>query len=102
MMTTEGEVLALEGMSRAVNAADPRWVPMARWVLEQYIAHGQPFTADDVWGFLTDLNVHTSEPRALGAIIKCAAQDGRIRRVGYVQSSRKQRHAAPIAQWVKA
>lgn len=101
-MSTEGDVLALEGMSRAVQAADPRWVPMARWVLQQYVAHGQPFTADDIWNFLADLNVHTPEHRALGAIIKTAAQAGEIRCVGYVKSSRKQRHSAPVAQWVKA
>ncbi len=99
---TSGEVLALEGMSRAINAADPRWHGLARWTLEQFIAKGRPFTSEDILDLLDEMSVSTKDRRALGGIIRSARDNGEILMVGYVRSQRPSRHAAPVAQWVKA
>lgn len=102
VMTT-AEVEAEIGMATAHNAADVRWVKLARWWIEQYAAHGKPFTAEDILNSLADISVDTAERRALGSIMRGAARDGLIRPTGqWKAGTRVQSHSRPNREWVGA
>ncbi len=98
---TTGEVLAQEGMDRAVNAADLRWVQLARWWVEQWSAQRRTFTSDDLLLALASLNLDTAERRALGGVVRTAHRDGLIKPTGgYVPASRAEAHCRPCREWV--
>lgn len=64
------------------------------------IASPEPFTAEDVRDMIPD---HAPEPHSanvLPAVMSGARAAGRIRAVGYTQSSRASRHAGVIRIWV--
>lgn len=58
------------------------------------------FTADDVWEEFEKRPPRglSSDPRALGGVLKIMAKEGFIRATGSWQPS-KRRHAAPIMVW---
>ena len=88
---------ALEAaLDRVDAAAPPDWKNTASAVLARLAGTGEPFTADDIWAAVD----HPPEPRALGALIRSAAQAGRIRRVGWRTSARPECHCRPVAMWV--
>lgn len=87
---------ALEAALARVDAGAPaEWKDAARAVLARLAASGEPFTTDDVWALVA----HPPEPRAIGALIRTAAQAGRIRRVGWKVSERPECHCRPVAMW---
>lgn len=99
-MMTEGEVLALEGQDRAVNAANIKFLRLARWRIEQWSSQRTTFTADDLLLALAELDVHTTENRALGGVIRTAHRDGLIAPTGrYLPSTRAVSHARPCREW---
>lgn len=77
------------------SAAPPDWLWSARNLIERLAATGEPFTTDDVWQALPQ----PPEPRAIGALIRAAAKAGKIRRVGWRESSRPECHRRPVAMW---
>lgn len=88
-------------MDRAVQAADSKFVWMARWWIEQWSAQRKTFTADDLLIALASLNVSTSENRALGGVVRTAHRDGLIAPTGrYVPTTRPESHARPAREWV--
>lgn len=97
---TQGEVLAQLGMDTAANAANPKFVVMARWWIEQWSAQRRSFTADDLLVALDSLNVSTRENRALGGVVRRAVNDGLIVATGrYIPSTRPESHARPCREW---
>lgn len=96
----QGDLLADEGMARAEAGADEGWLRAAKHVVWQLIREGQPFTTDVVWYRLEALGVSTSEPRALGAVIKAASAGGFLRSTGvYDKSTRPECHSRPVLRW---
>lgn len=92
-----GRALRDQGVARANGAADAEWKAAAVWALDELIAEGNDFTADDIWvrvGFKPD------EPRALGGILTAASKRGLIRQTGERRpSARPEHHAFPMAVW---
>lgn len=87
---------ALEAaLARVEASAPPAWKNAAQAVLERLAGTGEPFTSDDIWAAIG----HPPEPRALGALIRTAAQAGRIHRVGWRISTRPACHCRPVAMW---
>lgn len=85
-----------EALCRVEANAPADWKNSAEALLSALAASGIPFTADDIWKTLPQ----PPEPRALGAIIRAAARDGRIRRMGFMQSVRACCHQRLVAVWV--
>ena len=97
MAAAETGKRALEAALAQVDAHAPAdWKNAASAVLARLAGTGAPFTADDIWAAVD----HPPEPRALGALIRSAAQAGRIRRVGWRTSARPECHCRPVAMWV--
>ena len=57
------------GIQKAGVSADPQWRRVAKQIVREIAAEGNPFTSDDLWKRLDKEHVHTHEPRALGAIM---------------------------------
>jgi hypothetical protein len=92
-----------EAIARVDRNADDAWKACAETVVLHLARMRPTFTADDVWAYLTaHHDVSTHEPSALGAVITRLARQKKIRKIGYTQSARKARHAAPIAVWSAA
>jgi hypothetical protein len=86
----------LEAALAQVEANAPTdWKNAAAAVLARLAATGEPFSTDDIWAALEQ----PPEPRAIGALIRAAAQAGKIRRVGWRTSSRPECHSRPVAMW---
>lgn len=68
-------------------------------VMTILLIHDQ-FTADDIWveADKRKINGFSSDPRALGGLLKMMAKERLIRPTGHWQPSRR-RHAAPIMVW---
>ena len=99
--TTQGDLLAQEAIGQAEQNADKAWLDTARRVVWQFIKEGQPFTTDLVWERLDALDVHTHEPRALGAVMRSAARAGFLTNTGsYFKSTRPECHSRPVPLWL--
>jgi hypothetical protein len=58
------------------------------------------FTADDLHVLEKEIELHNRDSRVIGAILKSFERQGKIRKVGYVKSKRKETcHGRPILQW---
>lgn len=81
--------------------ADPAWLEMAAFGVQQLAASRDVFTTDDVWEWLdrnTPLRPH--EPRAMGAVMRKGAAAGVIQASGvYEQSRREECHNRPVMVW---
>lgn len=88
---------------RAINLAgafaDRDWYSEAEAAVNVLIKKGQDFDSDEIWRLLSHFDVSTKEPRALGAIMRGYARDGKIINVGYRKSTRPECHRRPIAIW---
>ena len=86
-----------EAIARVERGAGD-WVQRARDAATMVALARFDFTTDDVWDALGD--DRPTEPRALGAVMKQLAGEGRIRATGeYRKSSRVDCHARPVAVW---
>jgi hypothetical protein len=92
----EGEKRRDQAIRRVGDAAEP-WTQYAVDVIGLVSLARFDFTSDDVWAAL---DVKPSEPRALGAAMKAAANRGIIFPTGeYRKSGRPECHARPLAVW---
>jgi DNA-binding GntR family transcriptional regulator len=97
----QGDLLAQAAIQEAEDHADQAWLNAAQRIVHELVQAGEPFTTDDVWDRLDRMDVHTHEPRALGAVMRHAARTGLIVNSGlYCKSSRAQNHARPIPRWI--
>lgn len=100
MTAEQGDLLANAAIQQAGDNADPEWTALAHATLRYVASLGAEFTTDDIWLRLEFRNIHTHEPRAMGAVMRAAVRDGLIEKTGaYVESSRPQSHARPIPVW---
>lgn len=74
------------------------WVHADR-AMGKLIRAGEPFTADDFAGLMRDTEARPRTPNSIGSIFRTYATAGRIRRVGYRQSTQKRRKGGVIAVW---
>ena len=87
-----------EAVRRVERAAPEAWMQAARDATVQVALSRFDFTTDDVWAALGDET--PPEPRAMGAVMKALAGEGRIRATGeYRKSVRVECHARPVAVW---
>ena len=94
-MTTN--TLATEGMTRAVNAADPRVVVTIDAAIERAIASGEPFSANDI----RDQFATTQSKGLVGARVNSYAnrKSSGMVKVGSVPSNLDSTHGKEIAVW---
>ena len=88
-------------ITKVERHADPAWLQMADFAVQQLCRTEAEFTTDDVWEWL-DRNTHLRphEPRAMGAVMRKAAVVGLIEATQrYVQSRRDECHGRPVAVW---
>lgn len=96
----QGDLLAAQAIEQVEEHADSEWMTAAKHVLWKIIQHGEDFTTDLMWERLNAMDVHTHEPRAMGAVMRAAARAGLIATTGeYVKSSRPDCHSRPIPVW---
>lgn len=90
--------LSMEDAIFLVHAnAHQEWKVEAEQVVRHLCSTKQFFTADDV---LERITSHTTDNRALGAVMQNAAKAGLIRSTGrYEQSRLPIRHKRPVCLW---
>jgi hypothetical protein len=87
-----------EAIARVEANAPERWLQRAHDTVQLIALARFDFTTDHVWDALGD--DRPAEPRALGAVMKAMARDGKIRATGeYRKSERADCHARPVAVW---
>lgn len=94
------DALRDDAIDRVEAATDLDWWTAATTVTRQLSQSHKFFTTDDVWFALRELQVHTPEPRAMGAVIRFARSHGWILPTGvWVRSRRPACHSRPISRW---
>jgi hypothetical protein len=87
-----------EAIARVQANAPESWLLRARNTVALVSLSRFDFTTDDVWEVMGD--DRPFEPRALGAVMKGMAREGKIRATGeYRKSDRVDCHARPVAVW---
>jgi len=87
-----------EAIARVEAHAPEGWLQRAHDKVQLVALARFDFTTDQVWDALGE--DRPAEPRALGAVMKAMARDGKIRATGeYRKSSRVDCHARPVAVW---
>jgi hypothetical protein len=87
-----------EAVTRVERGTDPQWMENALGVVKALAARGVPFTTDEVWATVGDWT--TTEPRALGAVMRRAQREGFARpTAGYRPSVRPECNARPVRVW---
>ena len=87
-------------MSQAAVLTDLEWESDARTALETLAGTGRPFTAFDLTEHAELRN--PPNPNCWGALFRHAAEDGVIRRVGFVESRRPGRRGGVCRLWRKS
>ena len=90
-----------DGISRAGRHADQAWATAAFQVV-CHLAHAHSaFTTDQVWEELYRDGYSTHEPRAMGAVMRSAAQAGLIVKSDrVVPTNRTAANRRPVAIWL--
>lgn len=98
-----GEGARDEAIARVEVAADEQWKEAARDAVRMLAASVAEFTTDDVWqamGMPWYASSHTTERRAMGAIMRAARREGIIAPSGeFRKSIRRICHASPKRVW---
>jgi len=95
------EQLSLDdAIERSYGGADHEWKKYAEYIVHQLCKSRSTFTTDSVWSQLQGCGLVTRDTRALGAIMRYAAQSKWCKNSGeYRKSVRKVCHKRPIAIW---
>lgn len=96
LLDDEGRVRADLGANAARNAVHSSWRIAAEATILRLAASGRAFTSEDV---RAEVGVMTGRASALGAVIRAAAQAGRIVAVGYQPATRPDAHARVLRVW---
>jgi|LakMenEpi03Aug12_release.lakeMendotaPanAssembly.Ray.scaffolds.fasta_scaffold317763_1 hypothetical protein len=87
-------------MAQAWENANPSWRDAAYAIVEVIARERDEFTSDLVWERLSDFGFSTHEPRAMGAVLRRAADAGLIQRTDrYVPTRRRAANRRPVAVW---
>lgn len=85
-----------EAVERAGTNADPVWFGKAFDAVVHIARRNEFLTTDDVWARIPS----TTEPRALGAVMRLARDAGLIlTTTEYTQSRRPECHSRPLRVW---
>ena len=90
-----------KGMAEAAAGADRRWYAEALVCVRNLAAVRHEVTADDVMEMLENMGLTTDEPRAMGAVMRNAAEVGWItgQPEHYRPSRRAARNNGPVRVW---
>lgn len=89
-----------DALNRVEANADELWKQQAQDVIHALALSEDQFTTDDVWAMLSNTTAQTHEPRALGALMRRAADKGWIRPTAmYAPTTRPEAHGRPIRIW---
>jgi hypothetical protein len=92
----DGRAAAEEALEAVYHGADPDWLRKAQAVVRHLADVGTPFTTDDVWKRVPP----APEPRAIGAVVRWAAQAGLIVNTRTTRPShRAECHGRPVTVW---
>lgn len=86
----------IEQVTAAETAGYLAWLPQAEAALARRVHTGKPFTIDDL---RREVDAEPHHRNAWGALMHSAARRDEIRKVGYRQSSRRDRRGAVVAVW---
>jgi hypothetical protein len=93
----EGTAARDQALAAVADAAPDQWVADAKAAVRWLAATGAEFTTDQVWARVQGA---PPEPRAMGAVMRWAAEQHLVVRTGRsVPSTRPERHAGPCAVW---
>ena len=102
MDTSIAELAKDEAIDRVERNADSEWKSGAYLACCLAAESLIEFTTDDVWAYMETLfpSLSTHEPRAMGAIMRRAARDGKVCATGeYTLSKRAECHRRPVMLW---
>lgn len=97
-----GEELRDEGIQRAVSHAEetvPDWADKAYAFLLRYMETHPEFMAEEVREASAGVVPAAPSARAWGGVIRRAASDGRIYRIGFQSVKNPKAHCAPCTLW---
>lgn len=86
----------IERVTAAETAGHLAWLPQAEAALARRVHTGRDFTVDDL---RSEVDAEPHHQNAWGALLHVAARRDEIRKVGYRQSTRRDRHGAVVAVW---
>jgi hypothetical protein len=96
----EGEARKDDGMTRAWDHANVDWKAAALAVVQHLASTHTSFTTDAVWAELDALGYATREHRAMGAVMRQAAQQNWIVKTDrVVPTMRPMANRRPVAVW---
>lgn len=98
----DGVALRDEALERVEANANEQWMHTAWQVLCRVARMDDEFTSDAVWDILNAEHpeVHTHEPRAMGALMKRGQRAGLMEPTDkFVRTPRPQAHKAPVMVW---
>lgn len=101
-MQTKAEVVTTEAIERAGSNADPVWRKAAEAAVYRVCKRQEFFTTDQIWAELGEQTegVRTHEPRALGAVMRWAAQRKYCEPTSTVEKTKRiEAHRRPVAIW---
>lgn len=93
-----GQAAADAGSAVALNAAE-QWKVVANEALDELIATGEEFTADDI---AERVGVPEDHPNAMGGLFSAASKQRRIQPVGMKKVTRPISHARRVLVWKKS
>lgn len=90
------QVAARQAMAVAYRGAPADWLRKAQDAVRQLADQGQEFTTDEVWARVPP----PPEPRAIGVVMRWAAESGLVVNTKRHRSSRRPGcHARPVTVW---
>lgn len=90
-----------EAVERVGKNADPKWIARALDAVKRVASESPVFTTDDVWRILLRFDAEPRERRAMGHVMKKAAELGYCSKSSeYRPSVRKKCHGRPVRVWV--
>lgn len=96
----EAQRVTEEAIARAQANANDEWMREVRAIVWRLARARTEFTTDQVWVQADRLEATTHEPRALGAVMRAAAQAGWVTPTDRVRNSvRPECHCRPVRVW---
>ena len=85
---------------RSGEHANAAWMMAAEKRVKYLANRKEQFTSEDVLNYLAKKGYKTHDNSALGSIMLRYSKDGKIKKLGWKQSTRKARHGAPVRIWI--
>lgn len=99
-----GAELRDKGVAKVLSAADLKWQSDVLYIIDQFAKKGKAFTAEDVRQAAENCGLpQPHHPNAWGGMLITAARRKTIKRTGnFRRSSRPDRHAGLLTEWITA